>query len=263
VTGVWHHNDQENAGIATLTSTDCATIGGQLRYTAWAMYSRPPTDEESKLIQTADAKIQRSLGKKVVFNKPFSSQQNKIKEEDSDEGDSDEGDSDEDRDATDAGGDAMDLPEDTDFEDTDLPTAEDLCEDYDESDDHVDIFASSEVEDEDEDEVPLAQTTLPLPEDLFSSEDKDDMPLAQTISPDNVFSSNVAKKQAAIHHEHMMHEQEIGWLMERDALADKGVLFLSLVKNCSRFIIFSSFHFGSFEETWDHRREGGSINIIK
>ncbi|EGG10997.1 uncharacterized protein MELLADRAFT_92421 [Melampsora larici-populina 98AG31] len=72
VAGVWLANDQVNAGLARLVSTKLESIGGPSPNTSWVMYSRSPTEEESSISQTADAKIKKALGKKLVVNQPFS-----------------------------------------------------------------------------------------------------------------------------------------------------------------------------------------------
>ncbi|KAH9817642.1 hypothetical protein DFH28DRAFT_926493 [Melampsora americana] len=77
----------------------------------------------------------------------------------------------------------------------DLPTFEELLEVEEELGDK-DIFASDS---EGEDETPLA-----------------------LLQPDDLVSSNVDKKEAAVHHEHMMHKQEIAWLRERDVLEEQA-----------------------------------------
>ncbi|EGG01598.1 uncharacterized protein MELLADRAFT_92030 [Melampsora larici-populina 98AG31] len=72
LTGVWRHNDLENAGIATLLTTDLKAIGGPLPFTSWVMYSRAPTPKESSIIKTATTKINQSLRQKEVLVRPFS-----------------------------------------------------------------------------------------------------------------------------------------------------------------------------------------------
>lgn len=72
VTGVWLHNDLHNAGLATLVTTDLASIGGQSPSTSWAMYSRAPNETEAVIIKQSLAKIQKSVGTKVAADQPFS-----------------------------------------------------------------------------------------------------------------------------------------------------------------------------------------------
>lgn len=72
LTGVWHHNDMENAGIAKLVSRDVENIGGPMPNTSWVIYSRAPTSAESLIIKDADYNIDRSVGNKQLLDRPFS-----------------------------------------------------------------------------------------------------------------------------------------------------------------------------------------------
>ncbi|EGG00262.1 uncharacterized protein MELLADRAFT_93759 [Melampsora larici-populina 98AG31] len=75
LTGAWHHNDMENAGIAKLVSRDVENIGGPLPNTSWVIYSQAPTVAESLIIKEADSKIDRSVGNKELLDRPFSQSQ--------------------------------------------------------------------------------------------------------------------------------------------------------------------------------------------
>lgn len=103
LTGVWYNNDMENDGMARLVSRDLETIGGASPSTSWVMYSRAPTEEESVIFKRADEKINKSIGKKGVVDRPFSQSKN---------------DADEDKDLLDQDGnweDDQGLPEDFDM----------------------------------------------------------------------------------------------------------------------------------------------------
>ncbi|EGG07589.1 uncharacterized protein MELLADRAFT_85422 [Melampsora larici-populina 98AG31] len=65
LTGVWLNNDLVNAGVATLVSSNLKSIGGTAPNTTWAMYSREPTAEESKVIKKSKAIIYKAIGHKV------------------------------------------------------------------------------------------------------------------------------------------------------------------------------------------------------
>lgn len=93
----------ENDGMARLVSRDLETIGGASPSTSWVMYSRAPTEEESVIFKRADEKINKSIGKKGVVDRPFSQSKN---------------DADEDKDLLDQDGnweDDQGLPEDFDM----------------------------------------------------------------------------------------------------------------------------------------------------
>ncbi|EGF97310.1 uncharacterized protein MELLADRAFT_85877 [Melampsora larici-populina 98AG31] len=81
LTGVWYNNDLENDGMARLVSRDLETIGGASPSTSWVMYSRAPTEEETVIFKRADEKINKSIGKKGVVDRPFSQSKNDADED--------------------------------------------------------------------------------------------------------------------------------------------------------------------------------------
>ncbi|EGG10998.1 uncharacterized protein MELLADRAFT_92422 [Melampsora larici-populina 98AG31] len=72
LSGVWHHNDMQNEGIATLSSRDLSSIGGVAEHTSWVMYSRAPTAEEASIIVTANVRMNSTYGDQIEGDLPFS-----------------------------------------------------------------------------------------------------------------------------------------------------------------------------------------------
>lgn len=59
ITGVWLHDDRQNAGLAQLISPDHASIGGKQDYTSWVVYSRDLDESERDLVRSAIDKIKQ------------------------------------------------------------------------------------------------------------------------------------------------------------------------------------------------------------